>query len=217
MIDLATIRPGQTVRVVHDTFCMKPGELKVVKRNDAGDLYVECMGSEDAAGTEPPGQHCFHADMVDELELVTFSAAQICEALAIPRGTLYSWTHSEYLKGLESPPTRAGKARVFTFNDAAFIAIFSQLMRIGLAPKDAVLFAESGCTQLDNKFESTLVIEIFDDGRRDFRLHHNDSPTPLDPAAVLSMHLNLGAIIWKLQRLAEAHPAAITSATAVTP
>ena len=71
----------------------------------------------------------------------TFTAAEACKALNVPRGTLNSWAFYGLFDGLSGEKTTPGKARRFSRPDLLQLAIMRQLLALGVAGKQAAQWA----------------------------------------------------------------------------
>lgn len=73
----------------------------------------------------------------------TFTAKEVCAALAVPRGTLNSWAYHGVFKELDAPSVTAGKSRSFTRRDVHTLAIFKSLIGLGFSAKSALKYSAS--------------------------------------------------------------------------
>jgi hypothetical protein len=70
-----------------------------------------------------------------------FKAKAVLEALGIKHGTLSSWGYRDRLKKLGAAATTSGKARRFTVDDVARLALFKRLRDAGLPAEQSLEWA----------------------------------------------------------------------------
>ena len=115
----------------------------------------------------------------------TFAPKAVCQALAIPSGTLNSWGFHGWFKGLDAEKTTPGKARRFTLDDLFRLAITQYLVGFGIGLEKARPLAHQCVEYMDQAPVSEMHTLIY----RNYEMIHlgdlMDDPPP--PCALLRL------------------------------